>query len=101
MEKFLTSFFQRVAKKDEKELNQLKKSAYFSFEPDKWHFTLPKLFSYLQENNYIDQNLDYRQFRQLLYGSSINKNIKFQDAEIIIGVNKSSVDNTEYIFIWK
>ncbi len=101
MEKLLTSFFQKVANKDDNEINQLKKSAYFKIESDKWHFTLPKLYSYLQKNNYIEQGLEYRQFRQLLYSSSINKKLKLQDAEIIIGINTSSVDNTEYIFVWK
>ncbi len=101
MENILISFFQRVANKNTNEIEDLKECGYFNFEPNQWHFTLPKLYLYLQEKKLIDQKFNYKQFRQYIYNCPINKSLEQLNTEVIINSNKSNVDKTEYSLIWK
>ena len=101
MDEILITFFKKVAKKDKTEFNHLKKSKYFQTKSDRCCFTLPKLFLYLQENNYINHEVEYKQFRQKLYSCPINYHLKNMRAEIVVSKNNSNVDRSLYCLIWK
>ena len=100
-EQALISFFERVAQKDKSELHRLKQDQHFSVNQKQWSFTLPKLFDFLQLNDKVFSNLEYKQFRQLIFNSSINKTVKLYGAEITITDNQSNVDLSGYALVWQ
>jgi hypothetical protein len=96
----LVSFFEQVAQRDERLLKLLKKEKLFSLENKLWDFTLPDLYIFFQQQNDTLNNIDYKQFRKLIFNSPINQVIKQYGAEITIGNNRTKVDNSTYTLIW-
>lgn len=101
LEDMLKEFFSHIAKKDPNLINKLKTQKCFSISEAYWQFTLPNLFTFLQKINLLNENTPYDQFRRALYNSPINESIKRYNAEIQIEKNKSKVDHSIYILIWK
>ena len=100
-EKELVTLFEQAARKDESLLNKLKKEQHFVINQYQWRFTLPNLFSYLQNQDLIFNKLEYKQFRQLIFNSPINQTVKLYGAEIIISDNSKKVDESQYSLVWK
>ena len=100
IEKSLVSFFEQVAQKDFAQLEKLKHEQCFCVEQERWCFTLPDLYIFLQHQNEIYSRLDYKQFRQLIFSSPINQTIKLHGAEIIITDNQTKVDKSSYALVW-
>lgn len=96
----LIVFFEQVAQKDVAQLVKLKQEQRFSIVQDCWQFTLPDLYSFLQQNASFS-NLEYKKFRQLIFNSPINQTIKSHGAEIIIKENQNNVDKSTYAVIWQ
>ena len=101
MEKVFIDFFQKVAIRDNTELNNLKQCCLFKFEPKKWHFTLPKLFEYFINTKLIPCHYEYKQFRKNLYQLSINKYLSAHNVKIVIHNNEHNVDESEYSLVWE
>lgn len=101
IEQKLISFFERVAQKDKSELHRLKQSQHFSVNQKQWCFTIPNLFDFLQLNDDVFSKLEYKQFRQLIFNSPINKTVKLYGAEITITDNQSNVDLSSYALVWQ
>ncbi len=101
LEEILLLFFLHIAQKDKTQLKTLKQQTCFSVEPTRWCFTLPALFHFLQQQDSIFNEIDYNQFRQLLFNSTINQTIKAHGAEIIIIDNLAKVDESHYALIWQ
>ena len=101
IEQKLISFFERVAKKDKIELHRLKQDSHFSVNQKQWCFTLPKLFDFLQLSDDVFSQLEYKQFRQLIFNSAINQTVKLYGAEITITDNQSNVDLSSYALVWQ
>ncbi len=68
----------------------------FSASTISWHFTLPSLHSFMKTREGCFSELDYKQFRQKLFHSSINQQLKTLDGKIIIIDNRYNVDLTTY-----
>jgi hypothetical protein len=100
IEKKLIIFFEQVAQKDESLLKILKQKKYFCIEREGWHFTLPDLHFFLQKKDDVFHNINYKEFRKLIFNSHINQFIKLYGAKIIIKENTEKVDNSKYILIW-
>lgn len=97
----LIYFFKQVAKKDKVLLKKLHERQCFKVEQEGLCFTLPDLYSFLQHQDDVFSDIDYKQFRQLIFNSTINKNVKLYGAEIIITDNQGKVDKSSYALIWK
>ncbi|MCW8962152.1 MAG: hypothetical protein OQL16_00045 [Gammaproteobacteria bacterium] len=97
----LASFFEQVAQKDNTLLNTIKQEACFRLDQAQWHFTLPDLYSFLQLYDDVFNLVDYSQFRQLVFSSTVNQDIKPYGAEIIITDNQGKVDKTGYALVWQ
>ena len=97
----LIYFFKQVAIKDKALLKKLHERPCFKVEQEGWCFTLPELYSFLQHQDEVFSCIDYKQFRQIIFNSPINKSIKLCGAEIIITDNKGKVDKSSYALIWK
>ncbi len=63
-----------------------------------WQFTLPALHAFLKSESYFC-DLDYLEFKQQLFHSSINNQLKSINGEIIIIDNKNKVDTSTYALI--
>lgn len=100
IQQVLVSFFEQVAKKDKAQLKKLKQVSYFSVDPERWCFTLPDLYSFLQHQDSAFSDIEYKKFRQLIFNSPINQSVKLYGAEIIITDNQSKVDKSEYALVW-
>ena len=96
----LIVFFEQVAQQELAQLEKLQQEQRFSIEQDCWQFTLPDLFSFLQQDPAFS-NIEYKQFRQLIFNSPINQSIKSRGAEIIIKQNHNNVDKSTYALIWQ
>jgi hypothetical protein len=101
IERDLISFFEQVAQKNERHLKKLKQEKIFSIKNESWTFTLPNLYIFLQNQGGAFRNINYLQFRKLIFNSPINQVIKLYGAEITIGENKTKVDNSIYTLIWR
>ena len=101
IEQALISFFEQVAQKDKNLLQKLKQEQCFSVDEECWSFTLPDLFTFIQHQNDVMSNIDYKQFRQLIFNSPINSSVKLYGAEIIITDNKHKVDKSSYTLVWQ
>ena len=97
----LISFFEQVAQKNSSQLKKLKQQQCFSVENNCWRFTLPNLFSFLQHQNDAFINIEYKQFRQLIFNSLINQTVKLHGAEITIAENRNKVDKSTYALVWQ
>lgn len=96
----LISFFEQVALKNNAQLDKLKQQQCFSIDMNCWQFTLPDLYSYLQQQVIATSNIEYKEFRQLIFNSPINQTVKSHGAKIIIKENLNQVDKSTYALIW-
>lgn len=101
IEQALISFFEQVVQKDEDQLKKLKQERCFSVEQERWCFTLPDLYFFLQRQDDVFNCIDYKQFRQLIFNSPINQTVKSLGAEITIIDNRAKVDLSTYALVWQ
>ncbi len=101
IEQALITFFEQVAQKDKAQLKKLKQEQLFNVERERWCFTLPNLYCFLQHQDEAFSDIDYKQFRQLIFSSPINQNLKLYGAEIIIADNRAKVDQSSYALVWR
>jgi len=101
IEQALVAFFESVAQKDISLLNKLKLDQSFCVDHERWYFTLPNLYAFLQHENDVFESIDYKQFRQLLFNCPINSSTKQYEAEIIITDNQHKVDKSNYALVWR
>ena len=97
----LVSFFGQVAKKDDAWIRDLKNEREFRVENRRWCFTLPALHSFLQCRDELFADIDYKQFRKIIYSSSINEAIQSHGARVTIVSNRSLVDQSTYALVWQ
>jgi hypothetical protein len=100
MEQVLITFFEQVAQRDRIQLKKLKQEQAFTVEQGRWCFSLSSLYAFLQRQNDGFGDIDYKQFRQLLYSSPVNQAVKVHGAEIVITDNQSNVDKSSYALVW-
>lgn len=100
IEEKLTSFFEQAAQKDESTLKKLKQNKFLCLKSESICFTLPNLFIFLQEDDDIFQNINYKQFRKLIFNSNLNQILNLYKAKIVIKDNKEKVDDTIYSLTW-
>lgn len=100
-EQTLDSLFNLVAQRDKDQLEILKRDGLFTLDEACWCFTLPQLYSFFQKHNEVFLQVDYAQFRRLIFNSFINKNIRIYDAKIIIRDNQHKIDDSLYALVWK
>lgn len=101
IEQALVSFFEQVAQKEEIQMNKLRQESRFTLSCERWCFTLPDFYSFLQRQDVAFRAIEYRQFRRALFNSPINKTIKPYGAEIIIVDQRGKVDQSGYALIWR
>ena len=101
IEQALIYFFGQVAQKDKAQLKKLKQEPCFSVELERWSFTLPDLYFFLQHQDDVFSRIDYKQFRQLIFNSPINQTAKLFGAEITIADNRAKVDQSSYALVWQ
>ncbi len=99
-QQILLDFFVLVAQREKGCLAGL--SAWQSFRVDEqgWTFALPDLFAYLQKGYPDFLELDYKQFRQLLFDAPVNALVKQHGAELFIADNQQNVDRSCYQLRW-
>ena len=97
----LIAFFEQAAQKDKALLDKLKLEKSFNVDNKSWQFTLPKLHSFLQDQDEAFSYIDYEKFRQILFSSPVNQSIKLYGAEINISDNQNKVDRSLYALVWK
>ncbi len=100
IEPALISFFEQVAQKDNDQLYKLKQEQRFSVGLERWCFSLPDLYHFLQHHDEVFNSIDYRQFRQLIFNTPVNQAVKLYGAEITIADNQGNVDRSGYALIW-
>lgn len=100
-EQALISFFILAAQKEQSLIRRLEENPSFILTPQQWSFTLPSLFTFLQSNEYVFSRLNYKDFKQLIYNSPINRSVKVYFAEIIIDDNQCKVDHSIYSLLWQ
>ncbi|GMT40994.1 MAG: hypothetical protein IEMM0001_1729 [bacterium] len=101
IEQALISFFEQVAQKDRSQLKKLKQEQSFCVEQERWCFTLPDLYFFLQHQDAVFSSIKYKQFRQLIFNSSINQTVKLHGAEITITDNQARVNKSIYALVWQ
>jgi hypothetical protein len=100
IEHALITFFAQVARKDKTLIDKLKQQPCFLVEPGRWCFTLPDLHTFLQQEDDVYRDIDYRLFRRAIFSSPINAAIRPFDAEVIIADNCAKVDHSRYALVW-
>ena len=100
IEQAVIKFFEQAAQKDSSLLQHLALEQRFIVSRERWSFTLPDLFAYLQQQVPAFSGIDYRQFRKIIFNSPINQAVKSHGAEIIIADNQSMVDKSSYALVW-
>jgi hypothetical protein len=100
IEQALISFFEQIARKDEAHLESLRHESSFSVDEMRWSFTVPDLFAFLQRRDALFADIDYRQFRKLIFASPVNQTAKAHGAEVIIADNRDKVDKSTYALVW-
>lgn len=101
VEQALLTFFEQVARKDAARLDRLKREQRFSVDENRWCFTLPDLYRFLQLQDDAFDGIDYRQFRRALFSSPIGRNLRSLGAEIVIAENRAKVDKSSYALVWR
>lgn len=97
----LLSFFERVARKDDAQIEKIAREHRFSLERDRWSFTLPDLHRFLQGQDGDLGRLDYKQFRRLIFASPVNQVLKSCGAEITLADNRGKADLSRYALVWR
>ena len=100
IEKALIDFFEQVARKNESHWDRLRQEPCFIVEQERWCFTLPDLYHFLQHQNDIFNQIEYSQFRHMIYNSPVNQTVKSFGAEITIAENQGNVDKSTYAMVW-
>ena len=95
----LVRFFTQVAQRKSDQLDKLR-AADFNVESNRWSFTLPGLYAYLRKYEAIGE-LEYKQFRQLLFSTPVNQSISDYGAKIIIVDNRGKSDQSTYAMEWQ
>ncbi len=101
MEQALLAFFERVARKDAAQLKKLAREPCFRVEQERWSFTLPELYRFLQEQDAVFGRVDYKRFRRLVLASPVNRVLKPHGAEIAIADNRGKTDRSRYALVWR
>lgn len=101
IEQALISFFVRAARKDKTQLDKLKREQRFLVGQERWCFTLPDLYSFLQRQDDVFRGVNYKQFRRAIFNSPINQTVKSYGAEVIITDNRAKVDQSRYALVWQ
>ena len=96
----LISFFEQVARKEQDLLKMLKLDLSFSIEAERWCFSLPDLYTFLQRQDTIFAHMEYGRFRKLVFSSPLNQAVQSCGAEIIIVDNWGHVDRSGYALVW-
>ncbi len=96
----LVSFFVRVAQKNDVLLKKIQQEQCFSVDQERWCFTLPELYRFLQDQKIIAFSIGYKVYRKIIYNSFINQSIKPYGAEITISDNCNKVDKSIYALVW-
>lgn len=94
----LTRFFTQVAKKDPVRLESLNIDG-FCIDATRWSFRLSELYAYLIKQQDLT-DIEYKQFRQLLFSSPINETISNYGARITIIDNRGKADQSIYAMEW-
>ncbi len=94
----LVQFFTQVAQRNPDQLDKLRAAA-FNIESNHWSFTLPGLYDYLRKYEAIGE-LEYNQFRQLLFSTPVNQSISAFGAKIVIVDNRGKTDRSIYALVW-
>jgi len=100
IEDALLAFFLQVARKEGALLTLMRQTPGFSFQRDRWCFTLPGLYMFLRRHYDEFRDIDYRKFRQYLFGCPVNRRISPFEAEIRIEDKQANVDGTTYAMVW-
>ncbi len=95
----LLRFFTQVANKNPAQLNRLRAEKKFHLDADRWCFTLPSLYAYLQRQEGFPE-IEYKHFRKLIFNSPINQTIEAYGATIDIVDNQRKVDQSGYALVW-
>lgn len=101
LELALISFFEQAARRDKTLLRELEQEQRFAFTPDRWCFTLPDLFSFLQQRHETVAAASYHEFRRAIYAGPINTTVKHFGAEVLIDQNHGQVDKSVYALVWR
>ena len=101
VEQALLSFFERVARRDERALQALSKESRFRVDERCWSFTLPDLHRFLQTQHEVFGQVDYRQFRRSIFNCPLNQAMQWHGAEIVIAENRAKVDESRYALVWR
>ncbi len=96
----ILKFFKNVATKNTKLIATLTQEKSFKVNQGGWYFTLPDLYTYLQNSDENFYDIKYEIFRKNLYATNINEYIKPFGAEIKISKNLNNVDYSEYHLVW-
>ena len=87
-------FFARVLADDAGALDSIEQSAAgLELRAEGFVFSLPALHALLDP----DRSLDYREFRKLLYGSTLNRELSAFDAEITLFHGTGKTDTSRYL----
>ena len=86
---------QRYLRSDEALLQALQQHG-FACTSDEWQFTLPALHRFLCRDASNDMSVDYTQFRQQLFNSTVNTQLQLWQAEIVIAQNVGKADLNIY-----
>jgi hypothetical protein len=101
LEQVLIPFFEQAAKRDKTLLRELERDPCFTLMPDRWCFTLPDLFSFLQPRSEAIGKVSYKEFRRAIYTTSINAATRHYGAEVVIDRNHGQVDKSVYALTWR
>ena len=101
LEQALIPFFEQAAKRDKTLLRELERDPCFTLMPDRWCFTLPDLFSFLQPRSEAIGKVSYKEFRCAIYTTSINAATRHYGAEVVIDRNHGQVDKSVYALTWR
>jgi len=94
------AFFEQVAQRDVAHLKMLQQDGRFQVEQGRWCFTLPDLYDFFRRQVDGFDELDYTQFRKLLFNSPVNPAIQPFCAEVTVVDNRGKVDQSTYGLIW-
>jgi len=97
----LTTFFEQAAKREMPLLRELEQDQRFAVKADRWCFTLPALFSFLQQRSETMSGVSYNDFRRAIYSTPINASIDRFAAEVVIDQNHGQVDTSVYALTWR
>ena len=100
LEQALITFFEQAASRDRPLFRDLEQAGCFALSPDRWCFTLPDLFSFLQQRLDALSGVSYSEFRRAIYAAPINTVTKQLGAEIVIEKNLEQVDRSVYALSW-